>query len=209
MNIREKIKSIVEDSPSARKIALATVAGGVAISAVGCGGGSGEGGSFSMPEIGGSSVPYGSECINHPNHIQDSTPIEDRGEPIGPYGGTIRGDLPTLVEEGYYTNDGKPTDYHVDLMIGALTDGLLLNTGRELAPGQKEQALKSFSLLQENFDKERYMEDHGGQMGRTDDSVEYMLPVYAHAYGENSSEDDEFKICVAFPDEDVHEEYKK
>ena len=208
MNIREKIKSIVEDSPSARKIALATVAGGVAISAVGCGGGSGEGGSFSMPEIGGSSVPYGSECINHPNHLEAALPVEERGHLVGTYGAVVMGDLATLVEEGIYTPDGEATDYYGQLMVEAISEGPLLNSTRKPAPGQEEQALESFRLLQENFDKERYLEENPSGMG---DIAWYndMLPISAHAYGENSSKDDEYKICVAYPEPDVHEEYKK
>lgn len=162
-----------------------------------------------MPKIGGSSVPYGAECINHPNHLQDSTPNEERGYPVGTYGQIIMGDLPDLVDEGYYTPDGQATDLYGELMVDALTERGLLNSTRTPAPGQKEQALESFRLLQENFDKERYFEEHKDQMGHVDGPTEYILPIYAHAYGENSSEDDEYKICVAFPEEAIHEEYKK
>lgn len=186
------------------RVAAALAAGTVAVGLVACDNNSESGGSAFGGGLGSSNeIPYGAECLDHPENWDAHKPREERGIGIDGAGGSFE----SLIEEGYLNEDGVPTDFMIDLKTLAHVNVRLGDPDGQWsrADAQEEALRESYRQLLENFDQERY---HMDVMQKPGDE----LPRPAvHAYGDggrpDSSETGEYKLCFSWDEPEYNDEY--
>ena len=183
------------------RVAAALAAGTVAVGLVACDNNSESGGSAFGGGLGSTNkIPYGAECLDHPENWDAHKPREERGQV---YDAPVFQD--ELISEGYLDSEGKPTDYlveegllrRIDLTLGG-PDGQWSR-----ADGQEEAVRTGYTQLLEGFDREASLSVYG---------EEGVVPRPSiHAYGDggrpDSSESGEYKVCVSWEDPEINDNY--